>query len=143
MPYFETRVERELREQCRLKGRPGYYDYDFNNKSLNDCYSTVMDIFVEWLWSAEGVTNMSKWARNFFAVRDHFGIAGPGVETLREKFRKTASESNMYVLDSLAELFNLFESGTYLNLGNQTIEKIKSEAKEKHAFYRREIRACF
>ena len=143
MPYFETRVERELKEQGRLKGRPGHYDYDFNTKSLNDCYSTVMDIFVQWLWSAEGVTNMSKWARNYFAVHDHFGIAWPAVETLREKFRKTAAESNMYVLDSLAELFEIFESGSYMKDGQQTIDRIKSETKRRHAFYCREIRACF
>lgn len=143
MPYFETRVEKELREQGRLKGRPGYLDYDFNTVSLNDCYSTAIGCFAEWMWSAEGVTNLSMWARNYFAVHDHFGISKPGIAFLREKFRKTASESNLYILDTLAVLFNLFESGSYLEEGKQTIEKIRSEAKAKHAFYRREIRACF
>ena len=143
MPYFETRVEKELREQGRLKGRPGYLDYDFNTVSLNDCYSTAIACFAEWMWSAEGVTNLSMWARNYYAVHDHFGISKPEIALLREKFRKTASESNLYILDTLAILFNLFESGSYPEEGKHTIEKIKSEAKEKHAFYRREIRACF
>jgi hypothetical protein len=143
MPYFETRVEKELREQGRLKGRPGYLDYDFNTLSLNDCYSTAIGCFAEWMWSAEGVTNLSQWARNYYAVHDHFGISKPGIALLREKFRETATESNLYILDTLAVLFDLFESGSYLDEGKQTIEKIRSEAKAKHAFYRREIRACF
>jgi len=143
MPYFETRVEKELREQGRLKGRPGYLDYDFNTLSLNDCYATAIGCFAEWMWSAEGVTNLSQWARNYYAVHDHFGISKPGIALLREKFRETATESNLYILDTLAVLFDLFESGSYLDEGKQTIEKIRSEAKAKHAFYRREIRACF
>ncbi len=143
MPYFETRVERELRTQGRLKGRPGYLDYDFNTKSLNSCYSAAIDCFAEWMWSPDGATNLSMWARNYFAVHDHFGLSKPGVESLREKFRKTAVESNLYILNSLAELFYIFESGSYLNHGKQSLNKIKADAKDKHASYRREIRACF
>ncbi len=60
-----------------------------------------------------------------------------------KEFRKTASESNMYILDTLEELVDLFESGSCLEEGKQSIEKIKSEAKEKHTFYRKKIRACF
>ena len=143
MPYFETRIEKELREQGRLKGKPGYLDYDFNTMALNDCYSTTIGCFAEWMWSAEGVTNLSQWAKNYYAIHDHFGISKPGIVLLREKFRKTAAESNLYILDTLALLFDLFESGSYLEEGKQTIERINSEAKEKHAFFRREIRACF
>jgi radical SAM superfamily enzyme YgiQ (UPF0313 family) len=142
MPYFETRIERELHEQGRLKGKPGYYDYDFNPVSLNDCYSTVFDCFAEWMWSSEGVTNLSKWAINYFAVNDHFGISIPGIESLKKEYRNIASESNKYILDTLEELVDLFESGSCLKEGKQSIEKIKSEAKEKHTFYRKKIRAC-
>lgn len=143
MPYFNTRVEKELREQRRLKGRPGKFDYDFNTDSLNACYAAISDCFAKWLWGADGITNLSRWARDYFAFHDYFGLSEPGVEQLRKNFRKSASESNLYILDTLAVLFNLFESGSYLEEGKQTIEKIRSEAKAKHAFYRREIRACF
>jgi len=143
LPYFNTRVEKELRAQGRLKGKPGHYDYDFNIESLNDCYSTVINSFAEWIWSANGVTNLSKWARNHFAVQDYFGISKPGGAILKEKFRQALTESNMYIFDTLSEICNLFESGNYRNEGKLTIDKIKSEAKEKHAFYCREIRACF
>lgn len=143
MPYYDTSVEKELRAQGRVKGRPGNFDYDFLDESIDACYATISECFSEWLWNAEGMTNMSRWARSHFAVHDYFGLSRPGNALLIEKFRKTASESNRYLLDSLSELFNIFESAGYLNAGKQTIDKIKSEAKEKHAFYCREIRACF
>jgi hypothetical protein len=143
MPYFETRIEKEMRTQGRLKGRPGYYDYDFIPVSLNDCYSTVLACFAEWMWSAEGVTNMSKWAINYFAVNDHFGLSRPGIESHKEKFRNIASESNRYMLDTLAELFNIFESGSYLEKGRQAIDKIRTDTQSRHRLYRRTVRECF
>ena len=143
MPYFETRIEKELRTQGRLRGRPGYYDYDFIPVSLNDCYSTVLDCFAEWIWSAEGVTNMSKWAINYFAVNDHFEMSRPGIESHKEKFRNIASESNRYILGTLAELFNIFESGSYQGKGRQAIDKIRTEAQSRHRLYRRTVRECF
>jgi hypothetical protein len=88
------------------------------------------------------VANLSKWARNHFAVQDYFGISKPGGATLKDKFRQTLTESNIYIFNTLSELFNLFESGSYMHDGKQTIDKIKSEAKARHALYRREIRAC-
>ena len=114
MPYFESTGIKELREQGRLKGRPGYLDYDFNDMSLNDCYSTTIGCFAEWMWSAEGVTNLSQWAKNYYAVHDHSGISKSGIALLRGKFRKTAYESNLYILDTLAVLFEPFFVGSYL-----------------------------
>lgn len=143
MPYYDTRVEKELRQQGRIKGRPGNFDYNFLDESLDACYATLFECFSEWLWNAEGVTNLSRWARSHFAVHYYFGFPEPKVALLNEKFRKIASESNVYILDSLASLFDIFESESYIKEGKQTIEKIRSEAKAKHVFYRREIRACF
>lgn len=142
MPYFDTSIEKYLRLQGRIKGRPGSFDYNFLNESLDTCYSTISDCFSEWLWNAEGVTNMSRWARSHLAVYDFFGFSKPGVALLKKNFMKTASESNKYILDTLAELVDLFESGSYMKEGSQIIDQIKSEAKVKHAFYRNKIRAC-
>ena len=74
------------------------------------------------MWSADGVTNLSKWARNNFAVYDRFGTARPDVESLKVKFRNTLTESNRYILDTLADLFDLFESGSYLEKGSQRLK---------------------
>jgi radical SAM superfamily enzyme YgiQ (UPF0313 family) len=143
MPYFDTRVEKVLREQGRIKGRPGNFDYDFNIDSLNDCYAIISDCFAVWLWGTGGVTNLSKWARNYFAVNDHFGSSEQKIEVLKEKFRKTLSESNRYILSTMTELIDIFESGSYMNKGKMTVHKIMSETEARHKFYCKTTRECF
>jgi hypothetical protein len=32
LPYFETPIEKQLRGERRLKGKPGFLDYDLNSK---------------------------------------------------------------------------------------------------------------
>jgi anaerobic magnesium-protoporphyrin IX monomethyl ester cyclase len=134
LPYFETRIERELKEQDRLKGRPGYYDYDFLTESLNDCYTTVIKCFAEWMWSNNGLTNLSRWIRNYLMVHDHFGLAKPDVETLRREFREILSESNIYIMDRIEELLYFYRSGSH-NKGRQVVEKIETDARERHKLY--------
>jgi hypothetical protein len=143
LPYFDTRVEKELRDQGRIKGRPGHYDYDFLDESLTDYYQTVRECFAYWLWDAYGLTNLSKWARNKFAVYDRFGTARPYVESLKVKFRNTLTESNRYILGTLSDLVDLFESGGFKGKGGSTIERIKAEAEARHSGYCKTTRECF
>ena len=35
MPYYETRIEKELSSEGRLKGKPGFLDYDFNDEFVD------------------------------------------------------------------------------------------------------------
>ena len=143
LPYFDTRVEKELRDQGRIKGRPGHYDYDFLAESLTDYYQTVRECFGYWLWDAYGLTNLSKWARNIFAVYDRFGTVRPYVESLKVKFRNTLTESNRYILGTLSDLADLFESGSYREKGSCTIESIRAEAEARHNGYCKTTRECF
>ena len=50
LPYFDTKVEKDLREHGRLRGEPGNLNYDFNCESLDACWSAVSECFAEWLW---------------------------------------------------------------------------------------------
>ncbi len=143
LPYFDTSVEKELRDQGRIKGRPGHYDYDFLTESLNDYYQTVSECFAYWLWDAEGLTNLSKWARNIFAVYDRFGPVRPEVESLKAKFRDTLTESNRYILGSLSDLADLFESGDFREKDSRMIEQIMTEAQTRHSGYCKTVRECF
>ena len=143
MPSFHTRVEKELRAQGRLKGRPGHLDYDFTSPALDACFETVMECFATWMWDTNGLTNLSKHARNYFAVYDHFGNAGISLEPQKEKFRMILAESNHYLLGTMKTLFDLYESGSDTLQGSGTIEVIISEAKAKHQIYSREVRECF
>jgi len=143
IPCFNTRVERELREQGRLKGRPGNLDYDFMNAALDSCYASVNECFATWMWSANGLTNLSKHARNYFAVKDHIGKSDASVRWRKEKFSEILTESNLWMLDTMKFLFDLHESGSYMKEGTHTIEMIISEAQAKHHMYSQGVRECF
>jgi radical SAM superfamily enzyme YgiQ (UPF0313 family) len=143
MPSFNTRVEKELREQGRLKGSPGHLDYDFADSSLDTCYATVMECFAVWMWGANGLTNLSKHARNYFVVNEHLGKSGNGLKEQKEKFREILAESNHYLLGTMKSLFDLYESGNDPGEGSHTVEMIISEAKAKHQICSRGVRECF
>ena len=78
-PYFETRIEKELRKEGRLKGKPGFLDYDFLDSSLNHYYEFIKRLFMEWLSDPDGLVNISKWARNYLSVFSHFYEMTPEV----------------------------------------------------------------
>jgi hypothetical protein len=143
MPCFNTRIERELRDEGRLKGKPGHLDYNFLNPLLDSCYETVTECFANWMWSAGGLTNLSKHARNYFAVYELFGRTDAGLVRQRAKFREILAESNLYVLGTMKFLFDLYESGSYMKEGASSTEMIISEAREKHHMYCRGVRECF
>ena len=143
MPCFNTRIERELRDEGRLKGKPGHLDYNFLNPLLDSCYETVTECFANWMWSAGGLTNLSKHARNYFAVYELFGRTDAGLVRQRAKFREILAESNLWLLDTMRFLFDLYESGNHPENGTRTAEMIISEAKAKHQIFCREVRECF
>jgi len=61
-PYSETKIEKELRKASRIKGLPGFLDYDFIDKSLNDFHNFIFSSFDTWLNSREGLLYNSEWA---------------------------------------------------------------------------------
>jgi len=143
MPCFNTRVERELREVGRLKGRPGHLDYDFLDPMLDSCYETVTECFAVWMWSAGGLTNLSKHARNYFAVNEHFGRTDNHLVRQKGKFREILAESNLYMLDTMKFLFDLYECGDNNKELTHTAEMIISEARAKHHTFCQGVRECF
>lgn len=139
LPYFETCVERELKEQGRLKGRPGHYDYDFMTESLNECYATVVRFFAEWMWGNNGVTNIARWLRSYFIVHDSFGLSKPGAELLRQEFTGVQAESNIYIAGTIEELFYLYRSDSHNEEWRRAIEKMEKDARTRHETYRHEL----
>lgn len=135
LPYFDTQVERELREQGRLTGRPGYFDYEFLSDSINECYAVISRSLGEWMWGSNGVTNLSKWVRNYLSVRDYFCPLNDFDRFLSESFKKTVIESNNDVIDTLDELFYLYNPGNNGKPDEQEIEKICSKVADRHRFY--------
>jgi radical SAM superfamily enzyme YgiQ (UPF0313 family) len=68
LPYFATIVERDLRDEGRLIGNPGSFDYRFLDESLNQYYDFITDCLLQWLRDPEGLLNVLRWARNYLLV---------------------------------------------------------------------------
>jgi anaerobic magnesium-protoporphyrin IX monomethyl ester cyclase len=113
MPFCETAIERELKRDGRLKGKPGFPDYDFHDESLNHLFEFTDNCFLEWLRTPYGLVNMSKLARNYISVYSRFfGLAGE-LRTLKMEVRDIISESNTFFFNIMMELIGIFESGNY------------------------------
>lgn len=139
MPYFDTRIEKELRQEGRLKGKPGLLDYDFLNNSLNHYYSFIRDIFMEWLSDSDGLANVAKWARNYFSVFSRFYKMTQEVQSLSFEVRNCVAQSNVFILDIMQELSQTFETGKYDNAKSSDLTGYRQNIKEKHDQYREQI----
>lgn len=128
MPYFDTRVEKELREQGRLTGNPGNLDYNFRTRSLDACWEAVGECFAEWLWGRGGVVNLAKWVRNYLAVGDFFRGSDSAIAWYRKKFRDTMDRGNIFLAASMTELFDYYESDNYLKDEGKQKEQIRTRA---------------
>jgi anaerobic magnesium-protoporphyrin IX monomethyl ester cyclase len=139
LPYFETRIEKDLRNEGRIKGKPGFLDYDFLEESMNHYYAFVSDCFLEWLRDSNGVVNISKWARNYIEVFSHFSEMIPEIVLVSKDVKNTISESNLFLLDTMKELAPLFKSGKYNNGLYDDLKSYRRIIKSKHEYYKRQI----
>jgi radical SAM superfamily enzyme YgiQ (UPF0313 family) len=113
MPYSATPIEKELQDLGRLKGIPGFLDYDFIEDPMNHYYKFITENFDEWLRDPDDLVNITKWARNYISVFSHYYDLEEEVQKLSQNIKNTVSESNMFILNNLKELAILFESGRY------------------------------
>jgi len=135
LPYFDTRVTQELSEQGRLRGTPGYLDYNYKNDALDACWSAVNDCFAHWLWGREGVVNLAKWVRNCLAVSDFFGKPNSDREECKLEYRDLVARSNLYLGETLTELFDYYESGDYARDAENRKEMIRAAAEQQHQLF--------
>jgi len=114
-PYFETRLERDLRKEGRLKGRPGHLDYDYTDKSLDHYFLFVTDCLREWLLGKKGLLNFLKWARNYLLVYSRYFDSSAEFSEISDNVRSITIHSNLFLLETLKELAGLFETGRFNN----------------------------
>ena len=139
LPYFETRVEKELAREGRLKGDPGFLDYDFLDKSLDRYYDFTTDCFIKWLRAPDGLVNISKWARNYFSVYSRFFDFHPDVHKFYSMINGIISESNLFLLDTMQELIPVFESERYDQEKNESFENYSKSIDQKHEDFKKQI----
>ena len=138
MPYYETKVEEELKKQGRLKGEPGFRTYDFIEVTLDLYYNFIMECFSEWLRSPDGLVNISKWARNNLLVFSRYFETGSEFTKMSQHVTQIISESNMYLLDAMSEIAVIFETGKEIQLKKRLLN-LKKLIYSKHEHYKDEI----
>lgn len=139
MPYYETRIEKELIAEGRIKGKPGNWDYDFLEDSMNHYFEFLTKCFFEWTCNRNGVGNISKWARNYVSVCYRYYGSLPFLYEISYDLKKTISESNLYLLDTMKKLAIIFESGNYDKVRDSYLKSIKKDVLGKHEFYKKKI----
>jgi anaerobic magnesium-protoporphyrin IX monomethyl ester cyclase len=140
MPFSSTAIEIKLRKEGRLKGKPGFLDYDFNDVSLNRYYEFITEIFMEWLRVRDGLLHISKWARNSIAVFSCYNECPRELHDLKTELKKIVSESNNFFLDILEELAIIFESTKHNKINIKVLSNYREKVKTKHEIYKKNIK---
>ncbi|MCK5693744.1 MAG: cobalamin-dependent protein [Bacteroidales bacterium] len=133
MPYLATRIEKELREEGRLKGRPGFLDYDFYEQSMDDFYFFVSESFGTWFHGPGGLNNYSKWVVNYITVFNFFIGSTSEIERLTESILEQVADSNHFLIKTMKELSALFESGKYSMENDRILDEYRSSIEQKHS----------
>jgi anaerobic magnesium-protoporphyrin IX monomethyl ester cyclase len=140
MPYYETDVERELLAKGRIKGKPGYRDYDFLDIQMNHYFEFLSDCFYDWTRRPDGVYNISKWARNYVSVCFRYFETLPLLSEISGELSKTLSDSNLFFLNIMKELAPIFNSGNYDRDNYKNLQCYRDEINLKHDLYKRQIK---
>jgi radical SAM superfamily enzyme YgiQ (UPF0313 family) len=132
MPYLATRIEKELREDGRLTGRPGFLDYNFLDPSMDDFYFFVYEIFNTWFHDPGGLNNYFKWVINYLEVYDFFHGYHPKIEPIADSIYKQVAEANHFIIKTMRKLSALFESGKYSMEKDFTLDRYRKSIEQKH-----------
>ena len=138
-PYFETRIEKELSIEGRLKGKPGFLDYDFLEEPLNHYYKFVSDCFADWLTDPEGLVNISRWIRNYVSVFSNYFDITTDFQDISGIIKEIVSESNLFVLDTMKDLADTFESGKYDPFKYRDLKGYRENIRNKHDQFKKQL----
>jgi anaerobic magnesium-protoporphyrin IX monomethyl ester cyclase len=139
MPYYETKIEKELMAAGRITGAPGHKDYEFHEEAMNRYYGFITKCFSEWTRSNDGLTNISKWARNYISVCERLLGSTPALPAIKKDLGKIISECNLFFIDRMKKLAVLYESGNSENDIRKYLKAYRREIKSRHEHYKKQI----
>jgi radical SAM superfamily enzyme YgiQ (UPF0313 family) len=138
IPLYDTKIERELREEGRLIHTNGTDDYEFHEGSMNRYYKFIMSCLAEWQGSPQGLENISKWARNYCSVYKRYYKADSASRGICRKIKKIIGESNIFLLGTMKELAVVFETGSVSD-DELFLRTFKQKIAVKHDYFKKEI----
>jgi radical SAM superfamily enzyme YgiQ (UPF0313 family) len=107
LPYAETDIERTLRQQGRLKTKPGCEDYDFRDGRLTRYFEALSGAFEDWIARRDGLLTRCRWARYHAAIYERYFATDGEADTVREQIATIVAAGNRFFLEtarSAAEL---------------------------------------
>jgi anaerobic magnesium-protoporphyrin IX monomethyl ester cyclase len=140
MPFYETRIEKELIAEGRLKSEPGNLDYDFLEDWMNPYFEFITICFLKWIRYPDGVYNISKWARDYISAFIHSYGMTKEINIISKEINEITSESNHFLLETLKELASIFESGKYNNGNYDELKSWKKKIRCKQEHYKKKIK---
>jgi hypothetical protein len=140
LPYFETAVEKELRKEGRLLGTHDFLDYKFYEEAMDRYYNFIYECFSEWLNDAGGIVNLSRWARIYYSVYTRYYGLSPEVRSINIKIRKVIAESNKFILNTMKELAQLFESSENSSAIKSILRNYRRSINSHHKDYVEQIK---
>lgn len=138
LPYAETQIEYRLREEGRLKGPPGFEDYEFKNPCLNSLYALMVECFQEWIGQRDGVLNLARWARYSLAVHRKYCRRTRTSAALERALRECIAQSNRCFLETTRGLMALFDSDRR-GADATILTSIGNTVTEKHIGYKQRL----
>jgi radical SAM superfamily enzyme YgiQ (UPF0313 family) len=133
LPYAETKVEKSLKANGRLIGKPGFENYHFKDQDLDDAYLYINKVFDLWINEHEGLLNISRWVRYYSAVYNKFYQPSYESAQLDCAINKCISESNKYFIDTAKKILDVFYTKAAQPLNSTDLAVIDIEVSEKHS----------
>lgn len=110
LPYAETKIERRLQSQGRLKGTDSFRDYDFHTRELDHLYVAMATCFADWIGEHDGLLNLARWIRYHFAVYEKFYPVRSPCTGLWNETRDLIAASNRYFVHTALKLADSIHS---------------------------------
>jgi len=135
MPLCGTPLEKQLAREGKIRGIPGFLDYDFSVQPMNHYFDFVDKSFPEWLRDAHGLLNNLKWARNVTEALIQFYGLNTDLEKIKNELKTLIAESNIYFLDMLDELSVRFERGSFNEKDFSDSDRVRADIRSHHDDY--------
>lgn len=100
MPYVETKIEADLRQQGRLLEEMGRYDYTFIDPRIDGIYDFMADAFGTWIGDHDGLLNIARWARYCLAVFSKYHPGDNRFDGLRVHCRESIAYCNRFFVET-------------------------------------------
>ncbi len=134
IPYYETKLEEELRESGRLKEIAGIPMYNFLNPKLDHFYDFIVESFNQWLNDRYGLLNISKWVLSYTSVYEKYYSPIPEYFSMVNTARQIISESNNFFFETLESLIDIF-SGKNDFIDDRLLERYRINIADHHQKY--------